>query len=45
VATPILDRTLTVAGDEAAGPAPIAGPVHPAHGVFSSIASFFSHLL
>jgi hypothetical protein len=42
VATPILDRTLT--GDQASDP-PHTGPAHPSHGVFSAIASFFSHLL
>ena len=45
VATPILDRTLTAAGDLAADAVPAAGPAHPSRGVFSAMASFFSHLL
>ena len=38
-----ISRTLT--GDQASDPPHTAGPAHPSHGVFSAIASFFSHLL
>jgi hypothetical protein len=44
-ATPIFDQTVTVPGDKVPGAAPPAGPTHPARGVFSSLASFFSHLV
>jgi hypothetical protein len=45
LATPILDQTVTVPGDHVPAAAPPAGPAHPDRGVFSAIASFFSHLL
>jgi uncharacterized protein YkwD len=42
VATPIFDRT-PFAGDEASHVPPSPGPAQPSKGVFSAIASFFSH--